>query len=243
MGAVGMEDTMSEYVRRFQEKYSTALLADAGFRAGVPVGIPPSGIIPLARDQKLAGPVVPVRVNNDLIAILGAVHQAGPGEVIVLANRTYEVALLGDLLASEASRKGLAGFVVDGLVRDTTTLLEIGLPVFCRGTLPIGPLKLPAELKGLGESGIAVTLGEVTVNPGDWVFGDADGVVFFPADRLPAVFEQAEESLAREEALTAELRGGAALGDLLDIEGFLRKRAADPKADFNAHLAERGRAI
>ena len=234
---------MNTYVDRFQEKYSTALLADAGFRAGVPVGIPPSGLVPLARQQKLAGPVVPVRVNNDLIAILGAVHQAQPGDVIVLANRTYEVALLGDLLATEASRKGIAGFVVDGLVRDATTLVAIDLPVFCRGTLPIGPLKLPADLKGVGEADVAVMLGEVAVSPGDWVFGDADGVVFFPADRLPAVFEQAEESWEREEALTAELRAGAALGDLLDIEGFLQKRAADPTADFNAHLAERGRAI
>jgi regulator of RNase E activity RraA len=113
----------------------------------------------------------------------------------------------------------------------------------CRGTLPIGPLKLPAELKGIGQFGVPVRLGEVPVNPGDWAFADADGVLFLSAGHLPAVFDRAEQSRQREELLTAEIRAGAALGDLLDIKTFLQKHADDPAADFNAHLAERGRAI
>jgi regulator of RNase E activity RraA len=234
---------MTDYAALFIERYSTALLSDAAFRAGVPLGVPPSGLAPLEQRDKLAGPVVTVEVNNDLLAILGAVHTAQPGEVVVLANRTYEVALLGDLIATEAQRKGLTGFVVDGLVRDATTLLDIGLPITCRGLLPVGPLKLPAELKGIGQSGVEVTLGEAHVKPGDWVFGDADGIFFVAAEHLPAVFEQAETSWQREEALTAEIQAGAALGDLLGIEAFLAKRAEDPDADFNAHLAELGRAI
>jgi 4-hydroxy-4-methyl-2-oxoglutarate aldolase len=234
---------VSDYVDLFHQRYSTALLADAAYRAGVPVGVPPSGLAPLERRDRLAGPVVTVEVNNDLVTILGAVHRARPGDVIVLTNRTAEVALLGDLLATEAQRKGLAGFIADGLVRDVGTLLDIGLPVICRGALPVGPLKLPAELKGVGQSSVEVTLGDARVTPGDWAFGDADGAIFLGADHLPAVFEQAEQSWEREEALTAEIRAGAALGDLLGIEAFLAKRAEDPAADFNAHLAELGRAI
>lgn len=234
---------MNDWLALFKERYSTALLSDAAFRAGVPLGVAPSGLAPLERRDKLAGPVVTVEANNDLIEILGAVHAAQPSDVVLVTNRTYEVALLGDLIVSEARRKGLAGFVVDGLVRDATTLLDIGLPVICRGLLPIGPLKLPADLKGTGVSGGEVTLGEAAVQPGDWAFGDADGVIFMAAEHLPAVFEQAEQSYEREEALTAEIQAGAALGDLLGIEAFLEKRAADPKADFNAHLAELGRAI
>jgi regulator of RNase E activity RraA len=99
---------------------------------------------------------VTLQANNDLVAILGAVHAAQPGDVIVISNRTREVALLGDLIGTEARRKGLAGFVIDGLVRDTTELIDIGLRVICRGAIPVGPLKLPAELKGIGQSGVEI---------------------------------------------------------------------------------------
>lgn len=234
---------MIDYAATFNDRYSTALLSDAAFRTGVPLGVAPSGLAPLNQRDKLAGPVVTVEANNDLIAILGAVHQAEANDVILITNRTAEVALIGDLIATEAQRKGLAGFVVDGLVRDATTLLDIGLPVICRGLLPVGPLKLPAEVKGVGQIGVGLTLGEAQVKAGDWLFGDADGVIVIAAEDLPATFEQAAQSYEREEALTAELQAGAALGDLLGIEDFLAKRAADPDADFNAHLAELGRAI
>lgn len=234
---------MDDYVTIFHESYSTALLVDAAYRAGAPLGVPPSGLVPLDRGDRLAGPVVTLQANNDLVSILATLHRAQPDEVIVITNRTFEVALLGDLIATEAHRKGLTGFVVDGLVRDSATLREIGLPVFCRGTLPLGPLKLPATLKGIGQSNVVVTLGGARVSPGDWVFGDADGVIFLAPAYLSVVFEWAERSSQREEALAAEIRAGAALGDLLGVEAFLEKRAHDPVADFNAHLADLGRAI
>jgi 4-hydroxy-4-methyl-2-oxoglutarate aldolase len=227
----------------FQGRYSTALLADAAYRAGVPLAVPPSGLAPLNLRDKLAGPVVTVQANNDLPAILGAVHHARPGDVVVIGNRAGEAALIGDLIGAEGYRRRLAGFVVDGLVRDTTTLLDIGIPVVCRGTVPIGPLKLPADLKGTGERGVTLALGDARVSPGDWAFADADGVIFLAAADLPAVYEQAERSWEREEALAAEIRAGAALGDLLGIDDFLAARESDPGADFNAHLAARGRAI
>jgi regulator of RNase E activity RraA len=137
----------------------------------------------------------------------------------------------------------LAGFIVDGLVRDATVLLDIGLPVICRGLLPVGPLKLPADLKGIGQRDVEVNVGEAVVKPGDWAFGDADGIIFIAAEHLPAVYEWADRSWEREEALTERIQAGEALGDLLDVEAFLTKRAEDPAADFNAHLAEQGHAI
>lgn len=234
---------MTDYPKLFHDRYSTALLADAAFRAGLPLGVPPSGLAPLAGEHKLAAPVVTVQAENDLLSILGALHRAQAGDVLVIANRTAEVALVGDLIATEAQRKGLAGFIVDGLVRDVPVLLALGVPVFSRGALPVGPLKLPAELKGLGEINVALTLGEARLEPGDWAFADADGVIFVPAEHLPALYAQAEVSWQREEALAAEIKGGAALGDLLGIEDFLQARAADPNADFNQHLARLGRAI
>lgn len=234
---------MTDYVTLFKERYSTALVSDAAYRAGVALAIAPPGLAPLERRDKLAGPAVTIHANNDLVSTIGAVHNAQAGDVILMTNSLFEVALIGDLIVTEAKRKGLAGFVVDGLLRDVTEILDIGLPVICRGALPIGPLKLPAELKGIGEANVEVTLGEATVRPGDWVFGDADGVIFIAADDLHVVFEQAETSWQREEALAEQIRAGAALGDLFAIDDFLAKRAADPSANFNEHLTELGSAI
>jgi len=231
-----------DYVALFHDDYSTAALADAAYRAKVPVRIPPSGLVPLDRYQKLAGPAFTVAANNDLVSILTAVHRAEAGQVAVITNKTFEVAVFGDLIATESQRKGLAGFVVDGLVRDKLAVLDIGFPVMSRGTLPIGPLKISADLKGIGLINSPVQLGEVTVQPGDWVFGDADGVIVLDADDLDAVFTRAKISQEREEQLMAEIRAGTPLGELFQLEDFLEKRAKDPSTTWRQHLTDLGRA-
>jgi regulator of RNase E activity RraA len=232
-----------DYAARFQEVYSTALLADAAFHTDVPLGVAPPGLVPLVQRDKLAGPVVPVEANNDLIAIMAAVHRAQSGEVILVSNKTNEVGLIGDLIGLEAKQKGLAGFVVDGLVRDAVDLMDLGVTVVCRGLLPVGPLKLAPELKGIGQIRVDVKLGEANVRPGDWAFADADGVIFIFPEHLPTVFERAATLWEREKALAAEISAGASLGDIFGLEAFLEKRAQDPAVDFNAHLSSLGRAI
>lgn len=227
----------------FAERYGTATLSDAAFRADAPLGLAPAGLVPLKPHDKLAGPIVTAEANNDLVSIMGAVHAAREGDVVVIANRTREVALIGDLIAAEAARKGLGGFVIDALVRDRLEVEHIGVPVCCHGVLPVGPLKLSPDLKSAGQANVEVQLGQATINPGDWAFGDADGVLFLAEADLENVFEQAETSWKREEALAEAIRSGEALGDLLDIDAFLDKRKQDPQADFNQHLAELGRAI
>lgn len=234
---------MTDYRALFEERYGTAALSDAAFRAGVPLGLAPAGLVPLEPHDQLAGPAVTVEANNDLVSIIGAVHQAREGDVVVVANRTREVALIGDLIATEAARKRLNGFVIDAFVRDRLEIQRLGLPVCCHGVIPVGPLKLSADLKGIGQADATVQLGQATVNPGDWVFGDADGVLVLAEADLDSVFEQAEVTWQREETLAEAMRSGEALGDLLGVDAFLAKRAHDPQADFNRHLAELGRAI
>jgi 4-hydroxy-4-methyl-2-oxoglutarate aldolase len=237
-----MENLPMDYVTLFHDDYSTAALADAAYRVKVPVRIPPSGLVPLDRHQKLAGPAFTVAANNDLVSILVAIHRAEPGQVAVITNKTFEVAVFGDLMATEARRKGLAGFVVDGLVRDKLAVLDIGIPVMSRGTLPIGPLKIPADLKGTGQINGEVHLGDVTIQAGDWVFGDADGVIVLDADDLDAVFTRAKISQDREEQLMAEIRAGTPLGELFQLDDFLEKRAKDPSITWRRHLTDLGRA-
>ncbi|NEQ46662.1 MAG: hypothetical protein F6K00_25185 [Leptolyngbya sp. SIOISBB] len=234
---------MTDFPAIFQNQYSCALLADAAFRAGVPFGAAPHGLTPIDWAMKLAGPMITVQANNDLVTILAGIHQARAGDVVVITNHSHEVALIGDLIATEANRKNLAGIIVDGFVRDTTELIEIGVPIFCKGAYPIGPLKLPQELKAIGNIGLDLTLGNTTIKSEDWVFGDADGVIFLRSLDLPEVFEWAEKSYRREEFLAAQIRSGVSLGELLDLENFLAKRASNPKADFNEHISKLGQAI
>jgi 4-hydroxy-4-methyl-2-oxoglutarate aldolase len=234
---------MTDFVKLFTKEYSTPLLADSAYRLNIEPKIAPAEISPLQSLMKIAGPILTVEANNDLVSILGAVHQACPGDVIVIANRTRGVALIGDLIAVEARRKGLAGFIVDASVRDRAMLMELAVPVFSRGFYPVGPLKLPRELKGIGQIGGSVSIGSAKVDAGDWAFADADGVLVFKPGSLPAVFERAAVDLQREKDLFAQISAGNPLGDLFKIDEFMAKRALNTGVDFNQHLSELGMAI
>ena len=201
-------------------------------------GFVPSGLLIAAFGMSLARLLWRRRIS-----ILAAVHYAQPGDVVVVTNKTDAVALIGDIIGGEAHHKGLAGFVIDGRVRDTVALLELDLTVVCRGAYPVGPLKLPDELKNIGQRGVKLRLGEATVHPGDWVFADADGVIFVAAGHLPALYEQAEQLLEREENLVENMKKGTSLSEMVALESFLKKRDEDPNADFNAHLAEHDQTI
>ena len=233
---------MTNYAELFQGRSGTAMIADAAFRAGVDVGLPAPGLTPLDPMSKLAGPAMTVEANNDLVSILDAVHRARRGDVVVISNEGPAAGLMGDLIGTEVVRKELGGFVIDGLVRDAVELIDMGLPVMCRGTFPVGPLKL-AGTAGVGSVGGVVSIGGAATAPGMWVFGDADGVVVIDADGLPAVFERAEAAREQEEALAREIASGTPLAEAFDLESYLARRAANPDADFNAHLAGLNRAI
>jgi regulator of RNase E activity RraA len=227
----------------FGSRYNTPLIADAAFRAQVDVVVPRPGVLPLADAYTLAGPVRTVNANNDLVTIIAVVGRADPGEVVVIANAEGDAGLIGDLVGTDAHNRELAGIVVDGLVRDAPALIEIGLPVFSRGRCPVGPLKLPPDLKGVGEIDTPVSIGGATVTPGMWVFGDMDGVIFVGAEDLAKIAVEADRALEREAGALAAMAQGTSLSELLAIEEFLARRAADPNADFNAHLAQRDKAI
>lgn len=234
---------MRNFVTQFHETYGTAILVDAAFRAGVDFRVPSAALNPIDPQHKLAGPVLSVQANNDLIAVLSAVHSAVEGQVIVINNAKTEVGILGDIIATEARRKKLGGFVVDGFVRDVPTLLELGIPVICRGSTPLGPLKLDASQKGIGQTQVPIDIGGAAVTADDWVFGDADGVIFLRPDDLEGVFEQALISKEREDHLFEQLAKGQSLGDLMQLEVFLERRGQDPDANFNDHLNQIGLAI
>src|SRR3954453_4873612 len=118
-------------------------------------------------DVRMAGPAFTVVAEDDHLPVMSALAEAGPGDVLVIATNGGSRAVFGELFATEAHRRGLAGIVADGFCRDLQGLRRIGLPVFARGTTPrSGTTVSRAAL------GATVVCGGVEVTPGDIVFGD-----------------------------------------------------------------------
>jgi RraA family protein len=154
------------------------------------------------KGAKVVGPAFTVlTAGGDNKAIHEAIDTASPGDVLVIDGQaTTHRALLGDLMARRARARGLAGFVVDGAIRDATDLEEIGFPTWARAITPAGPYR-----NGPGLLQVPVSVGRVVVNPGDVIVGDDDGVTVIPRHRLEEIVAATEEKFAREERTRAEI--------------------------------------
>lgn len=128
----------------------------------------------IVNDRRLLGPACTVKVYpGDNLMVHKALDIAKPGDVVVVdAGGHKSTAVFGDLIASKAQHRGIAGFVIDGLSRDVESLREVDLPVFSIGTTPIGPLH-----RGPGEINFPISCGGIVVNPGDLIVADDDGVI------------------------------------------------------------------
>ena len=147
-------------------------------------------------DVRFAGPALTVVAADDHLPVFSALDAAVEGEVLVI--RGERLAVLGELFATEAARRGLAGVIIDGNCRDVAGLRRVGLPVFARGTIPAsGSTVSRSELRR------AIRVGGLDVQPGDIVFGDDDGVVIAPASVIEAALDTAEAIGRAERAILA----------------------------------------
>jgi len=160
-------------------------------------------------DVRMAGPAHTVTAEDDHLPVMTALAEAAPGDVIVIAGNGATRALFGELFATEARRRGLAGIVADGYCRDLRGLRGIGLPVFARGTTPRSGTTVSRAA-----AATTVTCGGVEVHPGDIVFGDDDGVLVAPAQQIAAALDTAEQIGRAEQAILAAQARGDALHDL-----------------------------
>ncbi|MFE9425085.1 RraA family protein [Kitasatospora sp. NPDC006697] len=236
---VGMDQ---QKVRERFASLSTAHLADACIRAGVAVRCAPAGVQARVGAVKVAGRVAPARHVGSVDLFLEVLERhAGPGDVLVVDNGgRLDEACVGDLVALEVAAAGLAGVVIWGLHRDTADLRAIGLPVFSLGSLPTGPQRLdprPAEAPA------SARFGEWLVGPDDLVFGDEDGVLFLPADRVEELLALAESIRDTERRQAERIRTGTSLRAQLAFADYLARRDEDPELTFRDHLRGIGGAI
>jgi 4-hydroxy-4-methyl-2-oxoglutarate aldolase len=178
----------------------------------------PAAIRPVGR-SRVAGPALTVSTlpGNNLL-IHRALAEARPGDVLVVALTEpgadgHAFGYWGDILTTAALKKGIAGLVIDGCVRDVEAIEALGFPVFCRGTAIRGTAKAP-----VGEVGGTVRIGRIDIARGDLVVGDADGVAVIPASALADTLAQADAREAKERGIVDELKKGRTTMELYGFE-------------------------
>jgi RraA family protein len=127
----------------------------------------------LVNGASIAGPACTVKVfPGDNLMIHKALDVAKPGDIVVVdTSGSQRNAVLGDLIANKAKHRGIAGFVIDGLIRDLPGVIDAGLPIYARGVTPFGPLH-----RGPGELNYSISCGGIVVNPGDIIVADCSGI-------------------------------------------------------------------
>ena len=143
----------------------------------------------------MLGTAITVRAPlGDNLMFHRALDIAQPGDVLVVdGGGCMERSLAGEIMITYAEKKGLAGIVVNGALRDLDGILRSSIPVYAKGITPQGPFK-----NGPGEINVPVCCGGVVVLPGDILVGDLEGVVVIRKDDAPYIIDKAQEKLAKE---------------------------------------------
>jgi 4-hydroxy-4-methyl-2-oxoglutarate aldolase len=175
-----------------------------------------AGLIDLDLHQVIAGSRAagPARIarcgQGDNLMVHAVMDRAQHGDVLVLTMPEPEpVALIGELLVTQAKQRGVAALLVDAAVRDVAELRDLGVPVWARWIRVRGATKTE-----VGELDVPVDVGGATINPGDALVLDDDGVVAVRAERLDEVLAASRERLEKERAKRARLQAGDLSYDL-----------------------------
>ncbi|RUT31286.1 RraA family protein [Arsenicitalea aurantiaca] len=202
---------MATLTERLADCYS-GVIYDVMRDMGLAAAVLPSDIRPLDPEVKIAGPVFTMRGRPDktvdahasLLAWTGFLSKAPSGHVVVCQPQDSVRALMGELSAETLKHRGVLGYLVDGGTRDVSFIKAIGFPVFCRYTTPIDIVAswIPEAFDE------PVTIGNVVINPGDYILGDQDGTVVIPKDRAEEIISRAEAAISTENLVRAAILRG-----------------------------------
>ena len=202
---------MPSLTGRLQRCYSGAVydvLREMGHRECVL----PYNVRPLDPKIKLAGPVwtcsgAPkegLSADDSLLSWTGLLSAAPKDSVLVCQPNDSTIAHMGELSAETLKVRGVLGYIVDGGCRDVDFILDIEFPVFCRYNTP----KDVVERWQVETMGQPIRIGDITINPGDYILGDIDGIVVIPSDLAKSVITRTEEVMSTESELRAAILSG-----------------------------------
>jgi regulator of RNase E activity RraA len=197
-------ERLSADVVKQASEFPSSILADVAGRRGALHG----RIAPLSPSMRFAGTAITVEVRpGDNLMIHAAMAVAQPGDVIIVDGKgDLSSALMGEIMSQQCVALGIAAVVIDGAVRDCEAIRELGFPMFAAGLNPNGPTKfVPGRLNH------PISIGGVTVHPGDLVVGDADGVVVVERAKAASLLPLAAEKVAAETKRIAGIKSREAL--------------------------------
>jgi 4-hydroxy-4-methyl-2-oxoglutarate aldolase len=208
-----------------RDRLSSAVLADVLDALGHRDSALPPSIRPLRPEWKLFGQAVTLEAvtvssepANPYAVEMACIDQLRPGEVLVATTQgDTGSALWGELLSTAARARGALGAVVDGLTRDAARILAMNFPVFASG---FNPLDSKGRLDCIAH-GAPIRIGRCVVHPGDWVFGDIDGVVIVPEELADAAVTKAMAKVTGENRVREELAKGRGLREVFAEYGIL----------------------
>ncbi|HLG53847.1 MAG TPA: RraA family protein [Vicinamibacterales bacterium] len=217
---------MDNFITRLS-RLDACAISDALDKLGLHGSV--SGIHRYSTDRRISGRVVTVRLEKDdgrpaASRHLGttAIEAAQPGDVIVLEQRTgIDAACWGGNLTLGAQLRGISGVIIEGPGRDMDEARQYDFPVFARD-------HTARTARGrIVETGtnVPITVGDVSVSPGDYVVADGSAVVFAPALEIERVLEAAEAIADRERAMVTALREGTPISQVMgkSYETLLKK--------------------
>lgn len=208
-----------------RDKLYTAVVSDVLDSAGLHRQALASRLRPIAPTMRVIGRAHTVltadiyqRPSNPYRLEIEAVDALRRGDVMVAAtNGSERTCFWGELLSTASIGRGAHGCIIDGHCRDALQIIELGFPVFCTGFRPVDS----SSRSTVVDYSCPIECGGVLVNPGDIVFGDFDGIVIVPQDRLEEVVEAALAKVESENQSRDMLRQGALLREVYDRYGVL----------------------
>jgi 4-hydroxy-4-methyl-2-oxoglutarate aldolase len=233
MAVHGRPEGIAKTAARLKKLY-TAAVYDTMDEMGLPHQCLDLAVKPLERTMRLAGPAFTIAAAADIrtdteydfaeVSSFGFFKRMYAGcVVLVAAAGDRQAGHWGELMSTAAKAKGAAGVIIDGGIRDGNLLFEIpDWPVFARYLSPIesrGRTRIRAIENPIAVAGSLTS--QVRVEPGDWLFGDMDGVVVIPAARIEDVLKKAEEIGGVEDAVREEVRNGADVSAVFEKYGRL----------------------
>lgn len=220
-----MEQTFDlEKIQKTGEQFAqlnTSLLNDASSEFTFRLDF---GLQNYTKTRRLSGPVFPVKTHNDILPILQGLKHAPKGAVLLVTDLGPEkLAIAGDIIMYAALYQGLGGVIIDGFIRDVEECVSFDMPILAKGTTMIAS-KYVSERADEVPSTIEV--GSRIIQPGDWIFGDDDGLLIVKKEKLNAIIKMSQIKRIKEEQCKEQLKQGNKLTDIMNLSNFLEGKSS-----------------